>query len=144
MITQGNHLMKRIATLLVVVFSLGCAGLAQAGDFDGSRSLLCAPGHAVNCVRDDACSRVSPSDINLPNFITVDFDAKTLSGTPIGGAEATTEIQNVHRIDGKTIIQGAEGGRGWTMLIDQATGQLSAAVADQHDGFVLFGACTPK
>ena len=73
----------------------------------------------------------------------MDFRAKRLSGRSAEGEE-TTVIQNVQSVDGKQILQGAENGRGWSIVIDEQTGDMSAAVADQSAGFVLFGSCTPK
>jgi hypothetical protein len=130
--------------ILILLSSLVAAGSASAGDFDGSKPLLCAPGEAIDCAARGECLQVSPGDLNLPRFITVDVRGKRLSGTPSGGEEQRTAIQNVQSVDGKLILQGAENGRGWSMVIDQATGDLAASVADQYNGFVLFGACTPK
>lgn len=41
------------------------------------------------------------------------------------------------------ILQGVEGGRAWSMVIGKETGKMSATVADDQVGFVVFGACTP-
>ena len=48
----------------------------------------------------------------------------------------------VDHMDGKLILQGTQGQRGWTMLIDEDTGRLSATVTADGEGFVVFGACT--
>jgi hypothetical protein len=61
----------------------------------------------------------------------------------LGGEEQTTAIQNVLTpADGRTILQGAENGRGWTMTIDPTTGDMSVAIAGDDIGFILFGVCT--
>jgi len=54
-----------------------------------------------------------------------------------------TAIRNLARINGKTILQGVQEGRGWTMIISEHTGKMSATVSDNGVGFVVFGACTP-
>lgn len=87
--------------------------------------------------------QASPGQLGIPRFLTVDFGAKRLSGKTAEG-ELHTAIQNVQSLDGKQILQGAEGGRGWSIVIDEQTGDMSAAVADQSAGFLVFGACTPK
>ncbi|MGH0032706.1 MAG: hypothetical protein ACQGVC_23180 [Myxococcota bacterium] len=141
---EGISTVNKLAIAIHLLALLGFSAAAGAGDFDGSKKLLCAPGEAVDCMARGECVQVSPIEMNLPRFITVDARAKRLSGTPVGGEEQTTDIQNVQTVDGKLILQGAENGRGWSMVIDQTTGDLSAAVADQTNGFVLFGVCTPQ
>jgi hypothetical protein len=127
----------------LVLAALGFAAAASAADYDGSKTLLCAPGEAVDCLPRGDCQQRGPNDLGIPRFITVDFKKKRLSGKTSDG-EVKTAIQNVSSVDGKQILQGAENGRGWSLVIDEATGDMSAAIADQAAGFVLFGACTPK
>ena len=103
--------MNKLALALVAVGSLSFAHAAGAADFDGSKTLLCAPGEAFDCLPRADCRQISPDQINVPRFITVDFRAKQLSGETADG-EQQTPIQNVHSRDGKQILQGAEGGRG--------------------------------
>jgi hypothetical protein len=120
-------------------------GLAQASDFDGSKRLVCAPADVFECGPAFDCQRVTAEVVNIPRFIRVDVKKKTLVGAiPGASEERTTTIQNIQKIDGKTILQGAENGRGWTMIIDQATGHMSATMVDNLEGFVLFGACMVK
>jgi hypothetical protein len=80
-------------------------------------------------------------EINIPRWITVDFKKKKLSGTDSDGEDETTAIENVQTANGNTILQGAEGGRAWSMVIDQTTGDMTAAIAGDETGFVLFGVC---
>jgi hypothetical protein len=40
-------------------------------------------------------------------------------------------------------MHGGQNGRGWTILISEETGKLSATISDEGVGFVVFGACTP-
>jgi hypothetical protein len=39
------------------------------------------------------------------------------------------------------IVSGADGERGWTVLIHESSGQMSAAVVGDGEGFVIFGQC---
>jgi hypothetical protein len=59
------------------------------------------------------------------------------------GAEKAREtaIRNVDRASNKMILSGAEGERGWTVLINEATGKMSATAAGDGEGFVIFGQC---
>ena len=52
-----------------------------------------------------------------------------------------SSIRNLDRANGKMILSGAEGERGWTVLIDEASRKMSAAAAGDGEGFVIFGQC---
>jgi hypothetical protein len=114
---------------------------ARAGDFDGSKTLLCAPSDAQHCTPTSPCERVVLSEVDVPAFIRVRFDKKRLES--IGPEPRTSAIENQRVADGQTILQGAELGRAWSLLVDHATGRMSASAADAEGAFVLFGACTP-
>ena len=136
--------MSRLERLgLVIVLCSAVAGPAAASDFDGSRALLCAPSDVIECGAGGECQRVTLEAMNIPRFIHVNFKKKRLSGKLETGEE-TTAVQNVQKVDGRTILQGAERGRGWSLVIDQETGHMSGAIAGDGAGFVLLGACTPQ
>ena len=128
-------------TGLVVVLLVAPMGVSLAADFDGSKKLRCVPTDATECSGAGKCERVMVEEINIPQWITVDFKKKTLSGTDSDGEEETTAIENVRTADGQTILQGAEGGRAWSIVIDQMTGDMTIAIAGDETGFVLFGVC---
>jgi L-lactate utilization protein LutB len=127
--------------VLVVVLLVAPLGGSLASDFDGSEKLRCVPTDATECSGAGECERVTVEEINIPKWITVDFKKKKLSGTDSDGEEETTTIENVRVNEGQTILQGAEGVRAWSMVIDQLTGDLTAAIAGDETGFVLFGVC---
>lgn len=134
--------MQKVITISFGLFlCLGLAQTASAGDFDGSKTLLCSPGDARECSAEGNCNHVSVDAINIPRFITIDFKDKKLSGVDADAEQETTAIQNMKTGNGKTIIQGAEHERAWSIVIDEASGRMSATVSDNHAGFVIFGAC---
>jgi len=128
-------------TGLVVALLVAPMGVSLAADFDGSKKLRCVPTDATECSGAGKCERVMVEEINIPRWITVDFKKKQLSGTDTDGEEETTAIENVRTVDGQTILQGAEGGRAWSIVIDQMTGDMTIAIAGDETGFVLFGVC---
>ncbi len=129
--------------LLSISLGLAVSSAAAAADFDGSRNLLCVPTDAIQCVGAGHCGRVAVEEVSFPRFINVEFKQKRLRGTVLGGEEQTTAIQNVQtNPGGRTILQGAENGRGWSLTIDPSTGDMSVAIAGDDIGFVLFGVCT--
>jgi hypothetical protein len=134
-------------TILVSVTALlfAAPGIAAAGDFDGSKTLLCAPTDANQCEGAGTCSRTEVEALNIPKFVTIDFEAKKLSGKREGQDEVkSTPIKAITKMGGQTVLQGAENGRGFSIVIDGATGDMTAAIAGDDLGFVLFGVCTPR
>ena len=120
---------------------LGCATAATADSkFDGSRDLLCAPSDVAECDVSGRCNRVSPTEVELPPFLRVQFSKKRLVGQE--SPERSTPIETQRSTDGATILQGAENGRAWTVRIDQQTGKLSGSIVDGEGAVLVFGACT--
>jgi hypothetical protein len=78
--------------------------------------------------------------VNFPALFKVDVKAMKLWEL---GAEKPREtaIRNVDRASNKMILSGAEGERGWTVLINEANGKMSATAAGDGEGFVIFGQC---
>ena len=128
--------------VLGATVGLGCAAIASAAGFDGSKELLCAPTDLAQCDETARCERVSPSEVDLPPFLRVDFAKKRL--TDLADPPRETPIETVRQFEGSTILQGAQNGRAWSLVIDQATGRLTGSVADGEGAFAVFGACTPR
>ena len=131
--------------LLVIALGVAAPGPAAASDFDGSRNLLCAPTDAIQCEGAGDCNRIEVELLNMAKFLYVDFKAKTLKGTVEGAtSEEASSIQSVQKLDGGTLIQGAESGRGWSLFVDKGTGDMTLAIAGDDIAFVLFGVCQPR
>jgi len=128
-------------TALVMVLLGAPLGVALADDFDGSEKLRCVPTDATECSGAGECKRVTVEEINIPRWITVDVKKKKIGGMDSDGEKETTAIENVRSAEGNTILQGAESGRAWSMVIDQVTGDMTIAIAGDETGFVLFGVC---
>jgi hypothetical protein len=112
-----------------------------AGPFDGSVPLLCAAIDLMECSAGGECQRRTAEDINLPRFLNVDFKAQSLASAD---DNRTAPIQRVERMNGRLILQGGQEGRAWSLVIEEATGKLSAGVVDQEGAFAVFGACTTR
>jgi hypothetical protein len=135
------------ATALAIGLSLGLLPLAAAAqDFDGSKPLICSLAHVMQCEDgNDGCERLRPNDVGAPDFLNLDFQAKTITTSNSAAASA---MENVELIDDRLYVQGAEDGLeneidgfGWTMAITQDGGQLVLSGAAEGMGFVFFGAC---
>ena len=133
------------AVLLTIALGLAAPGLVGAADFDGSRNLLCVPTDSIQCEGAGYCERLKAEDLNMAKFLYVDFAKKQLRGKVSGGTEdETTPIQNVQKSDLVTLVQGAENGRGYSVVIDNQTGDMSLTVAGDHIAFVFFGVCQAR
>ena len=129
-----------LGLLVIAVMSFGADRVALA-KFDGSVPLLCVPIQVVDCEFGGKCFTGNAEDVNLPQFVKVDFKQKILSA--VDDASRTTKIAYTERDNGRLIMHGGQNGRGWTILISEETGKLSATISEEGVGFIIFGACTP-
>ena len=147
--------MQKIKTYFGVTAVSVCAFFlpvtAQAGSFDGSRNLLCAPQVAIECGPDGKCKQAMAANVNLPSFFQVDFSKKELTSIAESENKRTSKIKSMEFLDNKLFLQGAEDGvkgvkdgLAWSMSISQDTGRLVVSASGGNEAFVIFGACTPR
>ena len=124
---------------------------AAAEDFDGSKELVCACMRVIECGPDGNCVEVSAEEVGIPDFLRINFVKKTISAPKWGKNQNPSKIENLERIDGKLILQGAEDGIrdvrdgvGWSMAISEETGKMVLTGSGDQFGLVVFGACTPR
>lgn len=136
-----------LIAFIICIFSL----TALAGDFDGSRSLLCATMDVVECVPGGKCQRVTHDSINAPKFVIINFKENSMSIPGVSKNRPPSKIERTESVDGKLILQGAEDGiegvrdgLGWTIAISEETGDMVLSASGDQVGFVVFGACTPQ
>jgi hypothetical protein len=129
--------------LALLVMSLPQPSVGAAGKFDGSAPVICGTTAVTECGADGRCQRGTAPDVNFPAIFQVDAAGKKLKNLQAntGQQGAESSIRNVDHANGKMILSGAEGERGWSVLIHESTGQMSAAVAGDGEGFVIFGQC---
>jgi hypothetical protein len=113
------------------------AARAPAADFDGTRPFICAVIDANDCALGIACIHELAQDVNLPQFIKVDFGAKTISARG-----RTAPIQSTSRSSGMLVIQGVQEKRAYSITVAEETGSFVGTVAGDGEAFAVFGACT--
>lgn len=128
--------MKKIRNLVLLSLSL-LAVPALAADFDGSKPLLCATQAALDCARGDTCTPGLPEEIGAPAFMRLDLAKKTVIGP-----QTTSEIMLQDKSGKQLLLQGREGGFGWTIVVDQQSGELTVTLTNRNGAYVLYGACT--
>jgi hypothetical protein len=146
---QKMNLYLWMIVVAVCIFTFPLS--TQAGSFDGSLNLVCAPQVAIECGPDGKCEQAMAASVNLPNFFQVDFSAKELSAISESENKRTSQIKSMEFLDGKMFLQGADDGiegvrdgLAWSMSISQDTGRLVVSASGGNEAFVIFGACTPK
>ena len=121
-----------------------------AGDFDGSRPLLFSVISAMECTPDNGCRAVTIESVDLPRFLKIDLNKKTIGPVSESDTRPGSVIERIERVDGKLILQGAEDGYesvrdglGWTIAIAEGTGEVVMTASGDQVAFVVFGACLP-
>ena len=140
--------MKHLVRCLGLAAGCVVASAAQAAT-DGSEPLICALVEITECVPDGGCERVSPQSIGAPRFFRINFAEGQITRTRPEGEEITSPIERTEEVDGKLILQGAEDGIegepdgiGWSLSIDQSSGDMVLTGSGDGVAFVIFGACT--
>jgi hypothetical protein len=138
MFTKFDHRTALAGALLAAVL----IPAAQADDVSGAERLLCASMEATRCYF-DACEVGDPVTWNIPQFVEIDLVGKSIRTTAASAQNRATPITTLVREDGLIVIQGLEGGRAFSFVIHEASGELNAAVAAADSSTVVFAACTP-
>ena len=115
---------------------------AMAGDVTGAKKLICAPVTAVECGVEGGCERGTAESINFPQFIWIDLDKRMALGEAPDGKKRTSKIMNLVDGEDSMILQGAQLGRGWSAVINKATGKFVVTTSAADFAFVVFGSCT--
>ena len=133
--------MEKTIVVLMALCMLLVPGRLMAASFDGSSPMACAVIEAFECSLEKDCFEVTVETMNIPQFIKVDVANKKISSPEENENKKETAIRNVNHNNGSLILQGAENGRGWSMIIAEDTGKMSGAISEAKAGFIIFGAC---
>ena len=117
------------------------AQVAWADDVTEVDRILCAAVQATYCLEDGECAIDLPWNLNIPEFIEIDFEAKRLNTTAASGLNRATAIEHLSRQDGIIVLQGFEMGRAYSFVITEETGQVAISVATEGQVVAIFGAC---
>jgi hypothetical protein len=115
---------------------------ARADDLTGASRFLCSAVSVSRC-DGDGCDNETTEGANIPQFVTVDLDARLLSTTPTSGENRSTPIETVRREGGLIVLQGLQNGRAFSFVIGEKTGRASVAIAREELVLSVFAACTP-
>jgi len=130
--------MVKILRWILVGAAAGATLPAVAGDFDGSKKLICAPVQAMDCAEGVDCVTGTPQALGAPEFIRIDFAGKQVIGT-----RRVTDIRLIDRSESQVLLQGFDEGLAWAIAISSETGRMYATMAGREGAIVLNGSCTP-
>jgi hypothetical protein len=133
----------RSAALFAVLVSCLVAPAALADSLSGHERFICSAVEASVCSAEGECASGLSWDLQIPQFVLVDLNRKTLSTTEASDENRSTPILSQVREDGHIFLQGVQMGRAFSMVLKEDSGLASIAIA--MDGLTLgvFGACTP-
>jgi hypothetical protein len=129
-----------MAASFLVAGTLSAPVLAEV--YDGSAPLICASIDTVQCDANGECISGTAAHVNLPQFFRVNFQEEIVRARRADGSERSTRIERLRHDGGHVILQGAEEGLGWSVLIDEVSGQMTITASGDGEAFVVFGACT--
>jgi hypothetical protein len=126
----------------MVLAGLAAFGAAQAEPVTGSDRIVCTAQQVQICIENDSCYTSSTWELNVPEFVVIDLKKKSISTTRSSMQNRSTSFTSMSKSEGLIYLQGLEGGRAFSFVIDEASGRLSAAVARDGIAVNVFGACT--
>ncbi len=128
--------------LIIFGTAMLAIGAATAENVEGVDEMICSAAQAQVCLESGECYPVLPWELSIPDFVVIDTKKKTVSTTKASQLNRSTPFAAVKNADGVFYLQGVEGGRAFSFVIDEATGRMTVAIA--RDGFsvTVFGACT--
>ena len=136
--------MKRLAFAVAGLVASVVVGPASADSLVGADKILCSAGSTTVSCDDGQCASGTAAELDIPQFIEVDLVARRVSTTKASALNRTSPIDNLKRVNGRIVLQGLENDRAYSIVLDEKTGELSAAVAGPGGCSVTaFGTCTP-
>jgi len=136
--------MKRLLIVAAGLGGLVVLGPARADDLTGVNQFICSAGSVSVCCDDGACATGTAAEVGVPQFMEFDVAQKRVNTTRASGLNRASAIDNLKRANGQIVMQGVDNGRAYSFVVDEKSGELSAAVAINEAGCNLtgFGWCT--
>jgi Mrp family chromosome partitioning ATPase len=131
-----------------LLLAVGAATLvalpASAATVDGSVPLLCVSSRAFDCSSGTGCIEASAEGVNMADMLEVDVKAKKMTALDADIRGRASPIAAVSHANGRLVISGVDGTRGWTLAIQEAGGHSVLTVSDTGMALILYGECTAK
>ncbi len=125
----------------ICLFFCMIPAFALAADKDKSAEIICSMSSVIECDEFKDCVESSSEEINIPRFIKIDLIGKTMSDASVKDGAKKSNIRTLIRQDGEIIMQGAENGRAFSVVVNEMSGKCTATISEDSFGFILFGSC---
>jgi hypothetical protein len=89
-----------------------------------------------DCVAGKECLSGLPAEYGAPTSLRIDFANKQVLGE-----HRKSKIRDLEKKDGQLLLQGREMGYGWTIAIEQKSGDMTLSLVNREGAFLLFGRC---
>jgi hypothetical protein len=133
--------MLKLRCIGTVLFLVPAALLAD--NLTGSTRFVCTSWAAARCTADGVCESAPPWKLNIPDFVRLDLGAKVIATTAAASEDRTTQIERTQRANGLIVLNGMQGQRAWSWVINEASGEGTLTISSEGDGVTIFSACTP-
>jgi hypothetical protein len=131
--------MKKLA---IAVAGMVIGGLVQADSLEDVNRMVCAAAQVQICIESDTCYSATAAELDVPEFVVIDIRKKVISTTRASNLNRATTFNSVEKSDGLIYLQGIEGGRAFSFVIDEASGHMTVSIARDGIAVSVFGACT--
>jgi len=131
-----------VKKLAVIVAGMLLVVSALADNLEGVDKMICAAGQVQICIENDMCYPANAAELDVPDFVIIDLKKKVISTTKASNQNRSTPLKYIERADGLVYLQGIEGGRAFSFMIDEATGRMTVSVARDGVAVSVFGVCT--
>jgi len=132
--------MIRPRTSFGLALCLTAAG-AVADDLTGEDTFFCTAWHAVMCTTEGTCDPTEAWRLDMPDFLRIDLGEREMA-TPDGSDRPRfTTIESIGRSEGRIFLSGWQADRGYTWVINEASGEGSLAIVSDNAVVTLFTAC---
>ena len=137
--------MKKINIIgLALLCFIVSTHLGFAGDFDGSKPLLCAATQTVSCESVVDCIKGPAEAVNLPVFMKFDAEKKEVISAKQSEEPRTSKILQVDDQENALVFVGIDPAGAWGASIDKTTGDLTLSIAVGGTGYLVFGSCIER
>lgn len=126
---------------LALAAGLVAASAAQADDITGADTFICTAWHATVCTTEATCEQTEAWKLDMPDFLKVDLDEGVLSTPERSDAPRYAEIESIHRNAGRVFLNGWQQERGFSWVINEASGEGTIAIVNETTVVTLFTAC---
>ena len=126
------------------MLALTCAMMVGATSVSES-AWLCSVAHVVECNADRECSENNPEVLtDLGSFFSIDLDAGVIASAGPKSSDRSAPILESSREEGRLMLAGHQGGRGWSLTLVEETGEVSFSISDPDGAILVFGSCMAR